>query len=170
MDWGSRALKYKSTLISSWCCASAISAACIFHLTYQQLAWRDAVVLYSALYILLWCQIFFSFLKQDVFAAVEKKALLEKKMANLSSELDDTANEAPKGHRSRGLQGRRPWADFRPVLSFGRKPAAPWLNAIWHVFNRFVTLFLFSWIYIRAAGVSREALILPLPFSLTYCF
>lgn len=44
-------------------------------------------------------------------------------------------------------------------------PTAPRLNAIWHIFNRFVTFFLYSWIYIRATGVSREASILPFHLS-----
>lgn len=169
MDWGSRALKCKTTLISSWCCASAISAACIFHLTYQQLAWRDAVVLYSALYILLWCQIFFSFLKQDVFAAVEKKPCLKKRLICPPNSMTQQT-KLQKGTAPEVCKAEGPELILDLCSSLAESPAAPWLNAIWHVFNRFVTLFLFSWIYIRAAGVSREALILPLPFSLTYCF
>lgn len=48
-------------------------------------------------------------------------------------------------------------------------PTAPWLNAIWHIFNRSVTFFLYSWIYIEVTGVSREVLILLLYFSLFWC-
>lgn len=47
-------------------------------------------------------------------------------MANLSSELDDTANEAPKGHRSRGLQkaeGSELILDLCSALA--ERPAAP---------------------------------------------
>lgn len=49
--------------------------------------------------------------------------------------------------------------DLRSPLA--KCPTAPWLNAFWHIFNGFVTFFLYSWIYIRGAGVSREALMLP---------
>lgn len=45
-------------------------------------------------------------------------------------------------------------------------PTAPWLNAIWHIFNRSITFFLYCWIYIEVTGVSREMLILLFYFSL----
>lgn len=48
-------------------------------------------------------------------------------------------------------------------------PTAPWLNAIWHIFNRSITFFLYSWRYIKVTGVSREVLILLFYFSLFWC-
>lgn len=66
------------------------------------------------------------------------------------------------------LSSKRAWLQRFELISdpcslLAERPRVPGLDATWHIFNKFVTFFLFSWIYIRAAGVSGEASITTSP-------
>lgn len=77
------------------------------------------------------------------------------------SQLDDAARWTKRAPLQSFAEETAPELISDPCSSLAERPTAPWLNPIWRIFNRFVTFFLFSWIYIRAAGVSREVSICP---------